>query len=76
MENSKPDNNDDLEEVGTNYAKYFGMGFQMLGIIAVFTYAGYKIDQSAGHNIQWVTALLALIGVFIALFIAIRSIKN
>ncbi|HWZ34730.1 MAG TPA: AtpZ/AtpI family protein [Mucilaginibacter sp.] len=76
MENSQPDNNDDNESVAANYAKFFGMGFQMLGIIGVFTYAGYKIDQSAGHNTQWVTALLALVGVFIALFIAIRSIKN
>ena len=59
-----------------NIAKFSGLGFQMLAIIAVFFFAGYKIDQSANHQVKWVTAMLALIGVFISLYLVIRSIKE
>ncbi len=60
----------------SSYAKYSAMGFQMIAIIGVFTFVGYKIDESANHPTKWVTALLSLIGVFISLFIVIRSVKN
>ncbi len=59
-----------------SYAKYSAMGFQMVAIIGVFTFVGYKIDESADHQTKWVTALLSLIGVFISLYIVIRSVKN
>ena len=58
------------------YAKYSAMGFQMVAIIGVFTFAGYKIDESANHSTKWVTALLSLVGVFISLYIVIRSVKK
>ena len=58
------------------YAKYTGLAFQMIAIIGMFSFAGYKIDQAANHNTKWVTATLALAGVFISLFIVIRSVKN
>ena len=58
------------------YAKYTGLAFQMIAIIGVFAYAGYKIDQSAQHDTKWVTAALSLAGVFISLIIVIRSVKN
>ncbi|WP_214071398.1 AtpZ/AtpI family protein [Mucilaginibacter sp. dw_454] len=71
-----PKTEQDNKDIATNYSKYIGVAFQMLIIIGIFTFAGYKIDQSAGHATKWVTALLSLIGVFIALFIVIRSLKN
>ena len=58
------------------YAKYSGLGFQMIAIIGVFTYAGYKIDESAHHQVKWVTAVLSLTGVFISLYIVIVSLKK
>ncbi|MEO3405363.1 AtpZ/AtpI family protein [Mucilaginibacter sp. CAU 1740] len=58
------------------YAKYSSLGFQMIVIIGIFTYAGYKIDEAGKHDVKWATAVLALIGVFISLFIVIRSVKN
>lgn len=60
----------------SNYAKYSSIGIQMIVIIGVFSFAGYKIDQYAGHQIQWVTALLSLTGVFVSLYIVIKSLKN
>ncbi|MGZ3925947.1 MAG: AtpZ/AtpI family protein [Mucilaginibacter sp.] len=58
------------------YAKYSGLGFQMIAIIGLFTYAGLKIDQSANHHVKWVTAILSLTGVFISLYIVIVSLKK
>ena len=58
------------------YAKYSSMGFQMIAIIGIFTYAGLKIDQSANHHVKWVTAILSLTGVFVSLYIVIVSLKK
>jgi len=71
---NEPDENG--ERPGNAYAKYTGLGFQMIVIIGGFTYAGYKIDQSAQHQVRWVTAILSLIGVFIALYVVIVSLKR
>ena len=59
-----------------SYAKYSAVGFQMIAIIGLFTFIGYKIDASTNHQTKWVTALLSLVGVFISLYIVIRSVKN
>lgn len=58
------------------YVKYSTMGFQMIAIIGIFTYAGYRIDLSAQHQVKWVTAMLSLIGVFISLYVVIVSLKK
>jgi len=58
------------------YLKYSSAGFQMIAIIGLFTYIGYRIDKSAHHATMWVTAILSLIGVFMALFVIIRSLKS
>ena len=67
------------EEIGktvNNYAKFTSLGFQMIAIIGGFTYVGYKIDEASAHETKWVTALTALAGVFISLYIVIRSVKS
>lgn len=64
------------ESPANGYIKYSGIGFQMIVIIGAFTYAGYKIDESAAHQVKWVTALLSLTGVFISLFVVIKSLKS
>jgi len=57
-------------------AKFTGLAFQMTAIIGGFAYAGYRIDISANHTTKWVTAVLALIGVFICFYIVFKSLKN
>lgn len=59
-----------------NYIKYSGLGFQMIVIIGIFSFAGYKLDQSMHHQTQWVTAVLSLIGVFVSLYIILKSLKD
>jgi hypothetical protein len=76
MAENEPDENAGDRRQMSNAAKFSGIGFQMLAIIGLFTYVGYKIDQSANHQTKWVTAILSLTGVFISLYVVIRSVKN
>ncbi len=68
--------NDDDERPLNAYVKYSGMGFQMIAIIGLFTFAGYKIDESAHHQVKWATAVLSLAGVCISIYIVIVSLKK
>jgi len=70
--NKRPEN----DKSRNNYLKFSGVGFQMIVIIGLFTFAGYKIDESAHHTVKWVTAALSLTGVFISLYVVIRSLKE
>jgi len=76
MDKNQPDKTPGKSPEVNNYLKFTGAGFQMLAIIGVFAYAGYRIDESAAHKVKWATAALALIGVFISLYIVIRSLKE
>lgn len=76
MEDNEQNNNNEISSGLKSYAKYTGLGLQMVVIIGGLGYAGYKIDEAGNHNIQWVAALLALTGVFISLYLVIRSVKN
>lgn len=73
MNKNKGDND---SNAGQGYLKYSGMAFQMIAIIGLFTYAGYKIDEHAQHQTKWVTAILSLTGVFISLYVIIKSVKE
>jgi len=75
---AKNEQNDESENVreANTYAKFSGVAFQMIAVIGVFAFAGYKIDETMAHRVKWVTAVLSLIGVFIALYIVIRSVKS
>ncbi|GAB3920923.1 AtpZ/AtpI family protein [Mucilaginibacter myungsuensis] len=66
----------DLGGGARNYVKFTGIAFQMIIIIGVMTFAGYKIDESARHDPMWVTAIMSLAGVLISLYLIIRSLKN
>jgi hypothetical protein len=69
--------NEQKDKGDTNsYLKYTGIGFQMIAIIGIFAFGGYKIDQAAHHTTQWVTAMLSLAGVFIAMYTVYKSLKN
>lgn len=59
-----------------NYAKYSGIGIQMIAIIGVFSFVGYELDQHAHHQVQWITAAMSLLGVFVSLYIVIKSLKS
>jgi len=74
-ENEQPGTHKEGKAINA-YAKYTGLAFQMIAIIGIFAFAGYKIDEATHHDTKWVTAALSLAGVFISLFIVIRSVRN
>lgn len=56
-----------------NYAKYSSLAFQMLGIIAVFTYGGVKADEWLENKTPVFTLVLSLISIAASLYIFIRG---
>lgn len=55
-------------------AKYTGMGFQMLGIIALGTFIGIELDERSEGDFPLWTLILSLASVFIALYTTLREI--
>ncbi|TCK83401.1 AtpZ/AtpI family protein [Albibacterium bauzanense] len=60
----------------SKYAYYSGLGFQMIAIIGVFTFIGYKIDQNMDNQKPVFTAILSLLGVCVSLYSVIKSVKK
>ena len=57
----------------SDYARYIGMGVQMLLIILIFTWAGKKLDARAGSEKPIFTAILSLLGVIAGIYIALKD---
>lgn len=55
-----------------NYARYSGLAFEMLFIIAAGVFGGVKLDEWL-HTKPILTLVCSLVGVAIALYIAIRD---
>ena len=56
-----------------SFARYSGMGFQMVIIILLFYWAGSKLDERAGNEKPVYTAILSLLGVFAGLYIVLKD---
>jgi len=55
------------------FARYSGMGFQMIVIILMFYWAGSKLDLRAASEKPVYTAVLTVIGVFAGLYISLKD---
>ena len=59
------------------FARYSGLAFEMLGIIFLGSWIGYKIDEKRQREFPLFTIVLSLFSVFAALYIVINDvIKN
>ena len=79
MNSEEPDNGDDLKDEKKalgGYAKYTGVAFQMMAIIGVCSFIGYKLDEYYQHETQWITALSGVFGVVMSLYQVIRQLKS
>ena len=56
-----------------DYAKYSGLAFQMGAVIAVAVWSGVKLDELTGANKPIFTITLSLLGVFTAIYVAIKD---
>ncbi|TAH01783.1 MAG: AtpZ/AtpI family protein [Sphingobacteriales bacterium] len=68
--------NTDTKNKVQNYVKYSGMVFQMIGIIGLFAFIGYKLDNYYQSKTPIYTAFLSLTGVLISLYTVIKSLKQ
>ena len=69
--------NSDLPPKRTpNYAKYSGMGLQMLGTIGLGTYAGVKLDEWQGNKTPGWTLALSLLSIGAALYHFIKQVRG
>ncbi len=59
-----------------SYAKYTGIAIQMVVIIVVMTFAGVKLDSRRASDIPVFTIILSLLGVFAAIYTAIKDFIN
>lgn len=69
-------NSDQTPKRSTNYAKYSGMGLQMLGTIGLGTYAGVKLDEWQGNKIPGWTLALSLLSIGAALYNFIKQVRG
>ena len=67
--NSKKQGNKGLNDFG----KYSGIAFQMVAVIALTTWGGIKLDKLAGFEKPVFTIILSLLGVFAAIYTAIKD---
>lgn len=59
-----------------SFAKYTGVAFQMMAIIGLSAFVGYKIDVHYGHKVQYATAIACVLGVFLSIYQTIRQLKE
>lgn len=56
-----------------NYAKYSGIAFQMLAIIFIGVFGGYKLDEYLNFKIPIFTIVLSLLSVSLAIYLAVKD---
>ena len=61
------------KDQSSRFLKYSGMATQMLGTILVFTYGGYKLDESQQNKVPVWTLVLSLASIAASLYLLIRS---
>lgn len=60
----------------TDFVKYTGLGFQMLAVIGLFAFAGYKIDEYRNNGKSIFMALLGVLGVILSLYQVVRQLNS
>ncbi|HLK97146.1 MAG TPA: AtpZ/AtpI family protein [Hymenobacter sp.] len=60
---------------GGNFARFSGLGIQMLATIGLCTWLGTWVDGRFGSG-PWGTVVLTLLGVFTAMYLVIRGVAE
>lgn len=58
------------------YLQYSGIGFQMMGAIAICAWLGNLLDQKLNTEKPFITIIAMLLGVGASIYLMIRSIKQ
>jgi len=59
-----------------NYARFSGVGFQMLATIGVGVWGGIKLDNVYPNNYQVFTVICSLISIGVALYLVIKQVTK
>ena len=59
-----------------NYARFSGVGFQMLATIGVGVWGGVKLDNIYPNNYQVFTVICALISIGVTLYLVIKQVTK
>ena len=59
-----------------SYARFSGIGFQMIVIIGLGVYSGIKLDENYPNEYSLFTIILSLLSIGIALYSVIRQVTN
>lgn len=73
MEKNKPEKIKEKSNPLNTYARYSSLAFQMMAIVLLFVYGGYKLDQWIEWTFPLFKLLLSLIGVILAIYFAIKD---
>jgi len=57
-----------------DYAQYSALGFQMLAVILLFVFGGYKFDQWLEWKFPLFTVLGSITGVGMSIYIAVKDL--
>ncbi len=67
-------NNKNYKNKIDDFIRYSSLGFEMMAIIGVFTFGGYKIDQWMKNEFKGFTLGLMILSVVIAIVYATRNL--
>ncbi|QIA06692.1 AtpZ/AtpI family protein [Draconibacterium halophilum] len=57
-----------------SFIRYSSLGFEMMAIIGVFTFLGYKIDQWMHNEFKGFTLALVIFGVVVSIVYGTKSL--
>jgi len=73
---NNPANKTDKVKKRKSYSKYAGLPSQLLGLIAVFGFVGYKLDQHYNNSQYYITAALTILAFSLFMFKLFVMIKD
>ena len=56
-----------------DFARFSGIAFQMIAIILITTWGGIELDKLTNFKIPLFTIILSLLGVFAAIYTAVKD---
>ena len=69
--NQKKNNNNNKYD---SFIRYSGLGFEMMAIIGIFTFGGYKIDQWMKNEFKGFTLGLMIFSVIVAIVYGTKNL--
>ncbi len=73
MQKNKSDKPSNWNRSLNTYARYSSLAFQMMAIMLLFVFAGYKLDDLIGWKFPLFKLILSLLGVILAIYYAIKD---